>query len=129
MGGRLMSVIESIPRAAIPRAVTHGPFHHSFGYYDKSPWDVTGRYLLTLRAPFCNRPPTAGDTAALGVVDLDDDDRFLPFAESRAWNWQQGCMLQWLPSSGAHHVMYNDRAGDRFVSVICDALTGEVVRR
>jgi hypothetical protein len=27
------------------RAVTSGPWHHSFGYYDKTPWDSTGRYL------------------------------------------------------------------------------------
>ena len=28
------------------KAVTKGPKHHFFGYYDKTPWDKTGRYLL-----------------------------------------------------------------------------------
>lgn len=37
-------------------------------------------------------------------------------------------MLQWLPSP-ISHVIYNDRDHDRFVSVICDALTGRIVRR
>ena len=78
------------------RAVTALPGHHSFGYYDKCPWDVSGRYLLALRAPFCDRSPEAEDVATLGLVDLHEGDRCRPFAETRAWNWQQGCMLHWL---------------------------------
>ena len=111
------------------RAVTRGPGHHSFGYYDKSPWDATGRYLLALQAPFCDRSPGPDDVATLGMVDLSDGDRFRPFAETRAWNWQQGCMLQWLPPAADRLVIYNDRDGDAFVSVIRDAISGRVVRR
>ena len=128
------------------RAVTSLPGHHTAGYYDKTPWDLTGRYLLALRAPFCDRVPEADDIATLGLVDLHDGDRFLPFAQTRAWNWQQGCMLHWLqaplphsnpnvPEVGRHLVVYNDRdqgsqgSGDRFVSVVVDALTGREVRR
>ncbi|HEU5317112.1 MAG TPA: hypothetical protein VFX49_13470 [Chloroflexota bacterium] len=122
------------------RAVTTGPGHHTAGYYDKTPWDVTGRYLLALRAQFCDRAPTADDVAVLGVVDLHDGERFLPFAETRAWNWQQGCMLHWLsaplahspadvPAPQRHLVIYNDRDGDRFVAVVVDALSGREVRR
>lgn len=110
------------------RAVTRPPGHHSFGYYDKSPWDRTGRYLLALRAGFCDRSPGPDDVATLGVVDLDNDNRFDAFAETRAWNWQQGCMLQWLPPAD-RLVVFNDRDGDHFVSVVCDAFTGRVVRR
>ena len=122
------------------RAVTAGPGHHTAGYYDKTPWDVTGRYLLALRSPFCDRAPREDDVAVLGVVDLEDGDRFRPFAETRAWNWQQGCMLQWLGAPLAHSpgevapgerhlAIYNDREGERFVSVVADALTGREVRR
>jgi hypothetical protein len=114
--------------SAVPlRAVTGGLSFHSFGYYDKTPWDARGRYLLALRAPFYQRSPTASDLATLGVVDLEDGDRFLPFAETRAWNWQQGCMLQWLPGDG-HLVIYNDRLDDRFVGIVRDALTGRIER-
>jgi hypothetical protein len=112
----------------IARAVTRGPGHHSFGYYDKSPWDRSSRYLLALQAPFCHRSPEAEDVATLGLVDLADGERFLPFAETRAWNWQQGCMLQWLPPAD-HQVIFNDRDGDEFVAVICDPFTGKVMRR
>src|SRR5262245_750119 len=113
---------------ATARAVTRLPGHYSFGYYDKCPWDLTGRYLLALRAEFCDRSPDADDVATLGLIDLDNGDRFQPFAETRAWNWQQGCMLQWLPGS-AREVIFNDRDGDHFVSLVCDAFTGRVARR
>ena len=126
--------------AARVRAVTSLPFHHTAGYYDKTPWDLTGRYLLALRSPFCDRAPTEHDVAILGLVDLQDGDRFLPFAETRAWNWQQGCMLHWLRAPLAHSspdvlpderllAVYNDRDGDHFISIVVDALTGREVRR
>jgi hypothetical protein len=115
--------------AAPTRAVTREPGHHFFGYYDKTPWDASGRYLLALQAPFGERPPGPDDVATLGVVDLHDGETFEPFAETRAWNWQQGCMLQWLPSAMGQLVIYNDRDGDHFVSIVRDALSGREIRR
>ncbi|MCP4811694.1 MAG: hypothetical protein GY888_04225, partial [Planctomycetaceae bacterium] len=41
---------------------------------------------------------------------------------SKAWNWQQGCMLQWLPGSQTQ-VLWNDRQGDRFVCHVYDIQT------
>ena len=52
------------------RAVTHGPKHHFFGYYDKTCWDGSGRSVLCLEVDFIDRPPTAADSATVGVVDL-----------------------------------------------------------
>lgn len=124
------------------RAVTRGPGHHSFGYYDKCPWDVTGRYLLALRSPFNDHSPDAGEEAVLGVVDLQDGERFRPFAETRAWNWQQGGMLHWLHAplafsdttsaaaqAAPHQVIYNDRDGDHFIAVVRDVFTSRTIRR
>jgi len=105
------------------RAVTSGPLHH---YYDKSPWDSTGRYMLALETSFIGRPPTPDDTATIGLIDLEDGCRLIPLAQTRAWNWQQGCMLQWLPSAPDRLIIYNDRREDRFLSVIRDIHTGEV---
>jgi hypothetical protein len=78
------------------RAATKGPKHHFFGYYDKCPWDKTGRYLLAMQIGFNDRQPKTGEELTIGMVDLKDDDRFIPLDKTTAWCWQQGTMLQWL---------------------------------
>ncbi|MBN2310733.1 MAG: hypothetical protein JXR94_17300 [Candidatus Hydrogenedentes bacterium] len=106
------------------RAITQGPKAHWFGYYDKHEFDVTGRYVLGMELEFEGRAPTADDTIRLGMVDLEDGDKWIEFGVTHAWCWQQGCMLQWLPGADTK-VIYNDRQDGRFVSVIQDVFTGE----
>lgn len=105
------------------RPITHGPQFHWFGYYDKLQFDPSGRYVLAMEVDFEHRSPRPDDTVRLGMVDIKDGDRWIPLAETRAWNWQQGAMLQWLPGS-SREVVYNDRVGDRYVSIILDVRSG-----
>ncbi len=70
------------------------------------------------------RPPP-DDVITVGMVDLEDNDRWIALGESRAWNWQQGCMLQWIPGSKTD-VIWNDREGDRFVARIMNVKTREM---
>lgn len=114
-----------IERKAPVRAVTSGPKHHFFGYYDKFPWDATGRCMLALETTFINRPPDPVDTAVISLIELGENDRWQPLAETRAWNWQQGTMLQWMPSAPDREIIFNDIDGDRFISVIMDVHTGK----
>lgn len=102
------------------RAVTSGPHHHFFGYYDKSPWSASGDMLLAHEASFNDRPPAAGDRVRLGRVRLDRGMRFEAFADSAAWNWQQGAMLQWLPGDADRRVIYNDVRRGCAVGVVRD---------
>ncbi|MFP6764431.1 MAG: hypothetical protein VB858_12465 [Planctomycetaceae bacterium] len=113
-------------RASYPpiRVITRGPRHHWFGYYDKLQFDPESRYVLGMQVPFEHRSPTGDDVITVGMVDLEDGDRWIDLGQSSAWNWQQGCMLQWLPGSRSE-VIWNDRAGDRFVSRIRDVHSGE----
>jgi hypothetical protein len=104
------------------RAITRGPKYHWFGYYDKLQFDPTGRYVLGMEVDFQHRSPRPDDVIKVGLVDLQDDDRWTELGESRAWNWQQGCMLQWLPGSKTE-VIWNDRQGNRFVSHVLDVKT------
>jgi hypothetical protein len=71
---------------------------------------------------FENRTPSPDDVVTVGMIDLQRDDEWLPLGESRAWCWQQGCMLQWLPGSRTE-VIWNDRDGGHFVSHILDVKT------
>jgi hypothetical protein len=96
-----------------------------FGYFDKYPWDVSGRYLLANRAEFMDRQPTADDKLIVGMVDRQDNNKFIKIGETSAWCWQQGCMLQWLNDGSGTKVIYNDRIDDKFVARIVDVFTGE----
>lgn len=106
------------------RAITKGPGFHWFAYYDKLQFDPTNRFVLSHQVGFEHRSPTADDEIAVGMVDLQERDAWIPLGKSKAWNWQQGCMLQWIPGSESK-VIWNDREKDRFVSHILDVKTGE----
>lgn len=100
--------------------VTLGPYHHFFGYYDKSPWNGAGNRLLAHESPFNDRPPDAEDRARVGVTHLDNGNRFEVVGETLAWNWQQGAMLQWHPGEPNQTILYNDRREGRLVGVVKD---------
>ena len=106
------------------RAVTRGPLYHWFGYYDMPCWDSSGRYLLSLEVPFQDRPPVADDVATVGMTDLVTDE-YVRLTQTRAFNWQQGAMMHWLPSEPGRKIIFNDRAEGRFVSVMMDVFSGE----
>lgn len=106
------------------RVITRGPRHHWFGYYDKLQFDPSSRYVLGMEVAFEHRSPKADDVIKVGMVDLQDQDRWIELGESSAWNWQQGCMLQWLPGSDSK-VIWNDREQGQFVSRILDVKTGK----
>ena len=121
----LMSAYGS-ERSGLPpvRVITDGPRHHWFGYYDKLQFDPSSRFVLGMSVPFEHRSPTADDDITIGMVDIEDHDRWIDLGQSSAWNWQQGCMLQWLPGSTSK-VLWNDRSADRFVCHILDVKTRE----
>ncbi|MDP6505176.1 MAG: hypothetical protein QF886_16255, partial [Planctomycetota bacterium] len=98
--------------------------HHYFGYYDKCPWDGTGRYFLSLEIDFIDRPPVPGDVAVIGMVD-NENDEWIPVAETEVWNWQQGTMLQWLGSEPDRKIVYNSEVDGRYVSIVQDVFSGE----
>ena len=89
------------PSGGLPpvRTITKGPKFHWFGYYDKLQFDPTCRYVLGMEVDFEHRAPRPDDAIKIGMVDLEENDRWIELGESRAWCWQQGCMLQWLPGS------------------------------
>ncbi|GAA3407393.1 hypothetical protein ACFFNY_31890 [Paenibacillus hodogayensis] len=77
-----------------------------FGYYDNPAFSGNDRRHLVHRVPFCDRMQRAGDSAELGFIEIDSG-RYTRFAETTAWNFQQGSMLQWNPSAPDDEVIYN----------------------
>jgi len=105
-------------------AVTQGPKHHFFGYYDITPWDKSGRYLLANEVDFIDRQPKPGEALTVGMVDLQAK-KYIAFDTTTAWCWQMGTRLQWLGSSPDREVIYNSVKDDRYVATIRDVHTGK----
>ncbi len=85
------------------KRISPGGGHYFFGYYDIPVADAAGRHLCH-QVRFRDRLPTSEDTAVIGWLplphsagDSDGQPSFKAFADTRAWNFQQGAMLQWLP--------------------------------
>ncbi len=107
------------------RAITNAPGHHWFGYYDKLEFDPQSRRVLGMQTSFEHRSPRAGDEIRIGMVDIEDGDRWTDLGGTTAWCWQQGCMLQWIPGSDSE-VIWNDREDGAYVSRILDTATGRM---
>ncbi|NLF30126.1 MAG: hypothetical protein GX591_04465 [Planctomycetes bacterium] len=117
-----MPVVEhEIPAAP----VTGGPGQYYFGYYNVSPWDASGRYLLALEADFFDRPQRPDDAARIGLIDTRDGNAWRTLGRTRAWNWQQACMLQWVGPAWDRGILYNDLDGGRVVTRLLDAFSGD----
>lgn len=93
-----------------------------FGYYDKSPWDITDRYMLCMRAKDTWSDVSPKEKADIILIDTvlpeSDPNRVKKIAETRSWNVQQSCMLQWLGPDFSSHILFNDYRDDKYVTVI-----------
>src|SRR5919205_436908 len=63
------------------RAITRGPKFHWFGYYDKLEFDPTSRYVLGMEVDFQHRSPKETDVIKVGMVDLEQNDRWIKLGE------------------------------------------------
>ncbi|MBE3099243.1 MAG: hypothetical protein IMZ44_19170 [Planctomycetes bacterium] len=124
LAGKLIA--ETQTQTLEAKAIARGPKHHFFGYYEKCPWDTSGRFHLALEAPFMDRMPRSRDPVTVGMIDLAAENRFLPLDETLAWCWQMGTMLRWLPGAEDRLITYNQRQGQDFLSVIRDVRSGQV---
>lgn len=93
-----------------------------FGYYDKSPWDATDRYMLCMKAKDTWSDVSPKEKADILIIDTEkaenDKTRVKKISETSAWNVQQSCMLQWLGPDFRSKILYNDYRNGKYVSVI-----------
>lgn len=96
-----------------------------FGYYDKSPWDATGRYMLCMQAE-CTWKDVS-PKQPLNILLLDTKNNYEPkhIATSNSWNVQMGCMAQWLGPNFDKEIIYNDCRDGKYCAVILNVFTGE----
>jgi hypothetical protein len=90
------------------------------GYYDKSPFNIDSSKILVSKPNFIDRFPEKDDVLEIGFFEWKKSKKFIKISETKAWNWQQGCMLQWLGPDFNSKIIYNDRVKNKFVTVIYD---------
>lgn len=116
------TALAAAPAAKI-RTLTSGPNHHFFGYYAVSPWNRAGDKMICVESTFQNRMPRPNEAATIVAVN-PATGATKPIAETRAWNLQQGCMLNWSPVE-PNTILYNDAVGGDIISVSLDLATNK----
>ncbi len=109
----------------IQRVSPNDEFEYFFGYYDKSPWDITGRYMICLKTKDTSRNVAPEEKAEILLIDTLENNKTIEVAQTKAWNVQQGCMAQWLGPDFKNKIIYNDFRNGKFCSVILDVFTNE----
>lgn len=82
--------------------------HHCyFGYYDKSPINLSGTRVAYLDVLDKSVP---GENANVCIYDLNSKKSKV-IGHTIAWNWQQGCMLQWISDTQVSYNKYDKALG------------------
>lgn len=109
------------PKVKLSKLI-EGDKHYFFGYYNKSPWSKDEKYAVVLEVDFIDRHPEKEDSTNIILIDFENNKKE-KIAETKAWNWQQGCMLQWMPPNYDNKIIFNDRKKGKFISKIIDIKT------
>ena len=65
-------------------------FEYFYGYYDKSPWDITNRFMICLKVRQAYKSVAPKETGIVGVIDTSDGNKFIKIGVTHSWNVQQG---------------------------------------
>jgi len=91
-----------------------------FGYYDKSPMNKDGSYIIFHSSSFPSTThPNSGKNLSVILFNIEENS-YSKVAQTKAWNWQQGSRLQWLDNV---RFIYNDfdENKKKYISRICNA--------
>lgn len=93
-------------------------FEYFYGYYDKSPWDISDRYMICVKVKQAYKSVAPKEPGVVGVIDTQNGNKFHKIGVSHSWNVQQSCMAQWMGPDFKSHILYNDFRSGRYCSVI-----------
>jgi hypothetical protein len=97
--------------------------HFFYGYYDNKQISDDGSRYLFHHVDFMDRLPVANDVCRLGFIDVKTGE-INYFGKTLAWNFQQGCMLEWDPAR-KDSVYYNYFDGIDYRACRHNIKTGE----
>lgn len=90
-----------------------------FGYYNFSPFSSDNSKILAHKINFEGRNPKSDEEFEIGYFDLENNERWIPLTTTRAFNWQQGSMLQWCGQNDKR-IIFNDFKEGAYVSRLLD---------
>lgn len=98
-----------------------------FGYYDKRQLSLDNQRLLagTVDSQLARQKEPKGQMD-VGWFNVENGD-FRKVASTSAFNWQQGCMLRWVPETGDRQIAFNDFRDGKFVTIVVDTEKGEEI--
>ena len=106
--------------SAYPITVREGYY---FGFHDHTPFSPDNKMLLANRYSIGLRMPREDDELEVGLFHGDNFDIWQPIGKTRAWNWHQGCKLQWRGLWP--ELIYNDFVDGKFVARIHNIETSD----
>lgn len=109
----------------IIRITPQDDYEYFFGYYDKSPWDASDRYMLCLRVKDTTKSVAPEEPADIILIDTHNNNSFEVISRTNTWNVQQGCMLQWLGPDYSERIIFNDFRDGKYCSVILNIKSRE----
>lgn len=104
--------------------ISSGMEHCFFGYYDIPAFSKDGKYHLCNKVNFYDKIPEKDDIMEIGIINISTKE-YTKISETTAWNFQQGCMLQWRGPAFTNEVIYNICIDGEYYGVIHNIKTNE----
>lgn len=102
----------------VRRVTPNDGYEYYFGYYDKSPWDITGRYMIALRVEQTYKSVAPKERGMVVLIDTKENNRIIEINKTDSWNVQQGCMAQWMGPDFKSRIIYNDFRDGKYCSLV-----------
>ena len=102
----------------ISRLTPDDAFEYFYGYYDKSPWDATDRYVICIRVKQAYKSVAPKEPGTICLIDTREGNKIIEIGVTHSWNVQQSCMAQWMGPDFKSRLIYNDFRNGAYCSVI-----------
>ncbi|HOL23005.1 MAG TPA: hypothetical protein PLQ41_09170, partial [bacterium] len=93
-------------------------------YYGINPFSASQKYVVVLATNIKYSLPLHNDVATIGIVDIETA-KFHSLSQTRAWNFQEGCMAHWLPTAPDSEIIFNDFIEGKNVARIINIHSGK----
>ena len=101
----------------------HDDYEYFYGYYDKSPWDMTDQYIIAVKVRQTYKSVAPDEPGIVVIIDTKNQNEVYEIGTTHSWNVQQSCMAQYLGPDFRSRIIYNDFRDGKYCSVIYNLLT------